>query len=76
MLNQWLLEHGWPGGMAQVHLEFCSNNLLEIQDQMAPLEGFIIPLYQDLLMEQRKNLTFLKVLNVNYFLRENVCVIM
>lgn len=62
--------------MAQVHLEFCSNNLLEIQDQMAPLEGFIIPLYQDLLMEQRKNLTFLKVLNVNYFLRENVCVIM
>ena len=52
-LNAWLRLHGWSGGMQQLYLEFCTNNLLEMQQQMSILEGSIIPIYQDLFLEQR-----------------------
>ena len=54
-MNDWLSSHGYPGGVHHVQLEFCTNNLVEMQHKVALLQGNIIPIYQDLFLEQGKN---------------------
>ncbi len=54
-LDEYLLQKGESGGMEQLQKEFCSNHYLEVQQQILSVQGEIIPMYQDLFMEEGKD---------------------
>ena len=51
-LDEFLAARGEPGGIEQIQKEFCSNHYLEVQQQILSVNGEIVPLYQDLFMEE------------------------
>ena len=51
-LNARMLATGFPGGVAHLRLEFCTNNFYEVAAIVKGVGGKIVPRFQDLFMEQ------------------------
>ena len=71
-MDEFLAARGEPGGIEQIQKEFCSNHYLEVQQQILSVNGEIVPMYQDLFMEEGIEVLLNKIFFCSVLLRNHV----